>query len=1081
MTDPQSADPKGIIPAIVKVFLGSKFSLIFIIMALCLGAAALFVTPKEEEPQIVVPMADIYVNAPGASPREIEQLVSIPLERFLWQLDGVEYVYSISQKDMAVVTVRFFVGEDREDSLIKLQNRISMHIDQVTPIIENWVIKPIEIDDVPIVTISLFSDQLDDAQLHRTGQEALARLSRVENTSRTVLHGGRPREIRVELDPEKMTGYGISYVNVQQALQEADFSVNAGDFSRSDTRFPVTTTSFMYTAGDVKSLVVGIKDQIPVYLRDIAHIQDIPRESETYTAISFSNAYAKKQDQFVPGKRYPAVTLAVSKKKGANAVAVAKDIIAEFKRIHEQILPHGVYYQITRNYGETAAQKVWGLVTSLGFAIASVVILLAFALGWREALIVAVAVPISFSLALFVNYLFGYTINRVTLFALILSLGLVVDDPITNVENIQRHIKMGILEPFKATLAAVDEVLPPVIMSTLAIIVCFVPLFFITGMMGPYMAPMAVNVPLTVTFSTLSALTIVPWLTLKLLRSTAPELMDQNDPDTASSDRISKQSRLFRIYRSIVQPFLDSGPKRTVLFVLVFVLLLISCSLALFRLVPLKLLPFDNKNEFQIVIDMPEGTTLERTHAVVQDFENFLKTVPEITSMVSYTGDASPMDFNGMVRHYYLRKAANLADIRVNLTGKDVRDQQSHAIVLRLRNDLEAIARKNNAKVKLVEVPPGPPVLSTLVGELYADADVPYDQLIQAADHLKKIMEKEAFVVDIDDMAQTLHERIDFIIDKEKAALHGISTRQITTTLQGMIQGMTPAHLHLPRERNPLYIRVIMPRKHRSGIVALTSVPLRSKTGSMVPLAELVHVQILPNQQPIYHKNLDRVVYVLADTAGRAPAEAILDMQKKLEKDPLPSGIQVNWAGEGEWKITIRVFRDMGIAFAAALIGIYILLVIQSGSFFMPVLIMMAIPLTLLGIMPGFLVLNLVAASPVDGFSNPIFFTATSMIGMIALGGIVIRNALVLIEFIQASLKQGMELKEAILQSGAIRMRPILLTALTTAIGAFPITLDPVFSGLAWALIFGLAASTLFTLVLIPVAYYSVYHKSNAS
>ncbi|MGM0655933.1 MAG: efflux RND transporter permease subunit, partial [Thermodesulfobacteriota bacterium] len=433
MTDNQPADPKGIIPATVKGFLGSKFSLILIIVALCLGAAALLVTPKEEEPQIVVPMADIYVNAPGAGPREIEQLVSIPLERFLWQIDGVEYVYSISQKDMAVVTVRFFVGEDREDSLIKLQNRISMHIDQVTPIVEKWVIKPIEIDDVPIVTISLFSDQLDDAQLHRTGQEALSRLSRVKNTSRTVLHGGRPREIRVELDPEKMTGYGISYMNVQQALKEADFSVNAGDFSRNDIRFPVTTTSFMYTAGDVKSLVVGVKDHIPVYLRDIAHIWDIPGQADTYTAISFSNAYAKKQDRFVPGKRYPAVTLAVSKKKGANAVAVAKEIIDEFERIHEQILPHGVDYQITRNYGETAAEKVWGLVSSLGFAIVSVVILLAFALGWREALIVAVAVPISFSLALFVNYLFGYTINRVTLFALILSLGLVVDDPITNV------------------------------------------------------------------------------------------------------------------------------------------------------------------------------------------------------------------------------------------------------------------------------------------------------------------------------------------------------------------------------------------------------------------------------------------------------------------------------------------------------------------------------------------------------------------------------------------------------------------------------------------------------------------------
>ena len=1110
-------EERGFFSKIVEKFLDGKLSVMLIIISLCLGGAALMVTPKEEEPQIVVPMADVLISAPGASPEEIEQLVATPLERYLWQIDGVEYVYSMSKKDMALVTVRFFVGENREDSLIKLHNRISMNLDQATPIVKGWVIKPVEIDDVSIVNIALFSDTQSDYVLRRVGEEVLARLSQVKNISKTTIHGGREREVRVNLLPEKMKAFNISFMDVQQSLQGADASLTAGAFSRRDISYTVSTSAFLTNTDEIRALVVGGSDGRPVYLRDIARVEDTPEEADTYSRILFSDAYARELPGVDPQKKYASITLAVSKKKGTNAVKVAQNVIDAFHALEAELIPQGIHWEITRNYGATAQEKVGGLLSSLLFAVASVVVLLAFTLGWKEALIVAVAVPISFSLALFVNYLFGYTINRVTLFALILSLGLVVDDPITNVENIQRHIVNGVLDPFRATLKAVDEVLPPVIMSTLAIIACFLPLFFITGMMGPYMAPMAANVPLTVSFSTLCALTIVPWLSHSLLKSSSPyiqpldmpssgpeedkaskitahaqtaphtpvkeETQDKSEGNDEGLDQTQAQkkitgTRLFKIYRAVVEPFLNSGFKRFLLFSGVFVLLLISCALAVFRLVPLKLLPFDNKNEFQIVIDMPEGTTLEATDAVVQSFENYLRKVKEVTSIVSFTGESSPMDFNGMVRHYYLRKGSQFADIRVNLLPKDERDQQSHGILLRLRKDLESIAMENGASISLVEVPPGPPVLSTIVGEIYGTLDLPHGKLTESAAHLKNIMAQEPFVVDIDDMTESDHERIEFVIDKEKAAMHGIDTRTITSTLHGVLTGLVPAFVHLPRERQPLKIRVTVPRDMKSGITNLKGIPVKAANGKMITLAELVSVQKLPDQKTIYHKNLKRVVYVVAETAGRAPAEAVLDMQSRLKEDPMPQGTRVDWAGEGEWKITLRVFRDMGIAFAAALVGIYILLIIQSGSFVMPGLIMMAIPLTLLGIMPGFVLLNMFGTTPSGGFENPIFLTATSMIGMIALGGIVIRNSLVLIEFIQDAMAGGMDFKEAILQSGAIRMRPILLTALTTAIGAFPITLDPVFSGLAWALIFGLFASTLFTLLIIPVTYYSFYKAS---
>jgi multidrug efflux pump subunit AcrB len=1066
------AAPRGLLAAVVRRFLDSQLSLILIILALCMGIAAVWVTPREEEPQIVVPLADVFVQVPGADPAEVEKLVATPLERLLWQIDGVEYVYSISQHDMAVVTVRFYVGEDRENSLIKLHNKIAMNIDQVPPIVAGWVIKPVEIDDVPIVNITLHSDRYDDHALRRIGEEVLARLSEVKNISRTEIVGGRRREVRVEINPERMAGLNVSLLEVQRALHGADASVTAGRFARFNREFTVSSNCFFTSAAQVAELMIGVNQQRPVYLRDVAAVIDGPEEADHYSRIGYANNYYRRHGTEGAGRSYPAVTLAIAKKKGTNAVDVARSVLAKMDELERDIIPDGVHTQVTRNYGRTAQQKVNGLLSSLLFAIVTVVLLLAVALGWREALVVALAVPISFSLALFVNFLLGYTINRVTLFALILSLGLVVDDPITNVDNIQRHILAGWRRSRDATLFAVNEVLPPVIMSTLAIIVSFTPLFFITGLMGPYMAPMAANVPVTVTFSTLCAITIVPWFTHLLLKKAAP---------ASGTTAAGPPGWIRRSYRAVVTPFLTSRPKRYILLLLVVALILLPVLLAFYRLVPLKMLPFDNKNEFQIVVDMPEGTTLEATDGVVRALEDYLRTVAEVEHFIAYVGIASPIDFNGLVRHYYLRRGSHMADIRVNLAEKDRREQQSHAIVLRIRRDIERIGLAHGANLKLVEVPPGPPVLSTIVAEIYGSPHKSYGELIAASEQITQLMAAEPFVVDIDDTVSAPRERIDFFIDKEKAALHGVSTHELVRSLQIALGGAVPATVHAAGERQPLSVRMILPRARRSGAVALGRIPIKTSSGKMVPLAELAVVRRAPEQQPIYHKNLERVVYVTAEMAGRAPGEAVIDMMRRLGEQPPAEGIRVQWAGEGEWKITLRVFRDMGLAFAAALVGIYILLIVQTNSFFMPVLIMMAIPLTLIGAMPGFWLLNLITGNPVGGFDNPVFFTATGMIGMIALGGIVIRNSLVLIEFIQDALAEGMPFREAILQSGAIRMRPILLTAATTALGAWPITLDPVFSGLAWTLIFGLCASTLFTLVIIPVTYFAIYRKRHAA
>lgn len=1070
----------GVIGSIVRYFLTSQMSIILALASVILGVAAIMVTPREEEPQIVVPMADVLVQVPGASADEVEKLVTTPLERLLWQIDGVEYVYSTSYKDMTAVTVRFTVGEDREDSLIKLHNTILKNTDLAPGIVKGWVVKPVEIDDVPIVALTLhadhgFEDRYTDFDLRRMAEEMFHRLAEVEDVSRVSLHSGRSREIRVEIRPERLAGFNVAPLEVFRALQGADRSLSAGNFVGGDTVTPVVSQSFLLSADDAASLVVGVFDHKPVYLRDVADIFDGPEEPGSYSRIGFSDLYLTELNQKDAASSRPAVTLALSKKKGVNAVAVADAILDKVDQLKREVLPAGVAVTVTRNSGETAHGKVNELLSSLLFAIITVVALLAFALGWREALVVALAVPMSFSLALFVNYLFGYTINRVTLFALILSLGLVVDDPITNVDNIQRHIRMGLKNPLEATLDAVKEVLPPVILSTLAIIVSFAPLFFITGMMGPYMAPMAANVPLTVTFSTVAALTVVPWMAYHLLKNRT------SVQTTPSSSPPSVNPRLLAVYEKTITPFLRSARNRWLLLAGIGCGLVLCVGLVFLRLVPLKMLPFDNKNEFQLLLDMDEGTTLERTDRVVRDFETYLGTVPEVTTFVTYSGSPSPMDFNGMVRHYYWRDQPHFADIRVNLKDKDARDTQSHAIGLRLRNDLNAIALRHGATLKIVETPPGPPVIATLTTEVYGKPSLPYSSLIDGAKHVRALMGKEPGLVDLDDSSETDRMMINFVLDKEKAALHGITAADVVETLRLALSGCTPASVHLPRERQPLPVRMVLPVALRAGPDTLGELQLKTPAGAIVPLAELGVFRKVPVEQPIYHKNLRRVAYAFADTAGVPPGEAVLDLQARLKADPMPPGTETEWAGEGEWKITLDVFRDLGLANAAALLGIYILLIAQTGSFLLPLLIMSAIPLTLLGILPGFWLLNVIAGGTVGGFGDPVFFTATSMIGMIALGGIVIRNSLVLIEFIQGEVAAGKPLAQAIVQSGAVRMRPIVLTALTTALGAWPITLDPIFSGLAWALIFGLVASTLFTLVVVPSGYFALYGGKQAT
>ncbi len=1049
---------------ILQAFLKGNLSILLILISLAAGAAALLITPREEEPQIVVPLADVMVMMPGSSAEEVEHLVSSRLEKLLYQIDGVEYVYSMSRPGMSVVTVRFFVGEDREDSLIKVYNKIFQNVDKATPGIAGWVVKPIEIDDVPIVNVTLHGAGTGTHELYRVAEEVAQKLQSIPDSARITIHGGQKRVVHVYLDTERLAAYGLSPMEIAGALKISNAQAESGSFAQAGRAIVVEAGPFIENVDEVRNLMVGVYQNRPVYLRDVADIQDGSDELNTYSRLGAGPA-AQMASGMAPGQVDPAVTVAVAKKKGSNAVRVAQQVGAMLDELRGSVIPDGIQATVTRDYGHTANEKVNDLVMNLAMGILTVVGLIALTMSWREGVIVGLAIPITYSLTLLFNYLLGYTINRVTLFALILALGLLVDNPIVGVENISRFLSMKKFPRLQAVALAMEEVMPPILLATLSIIVSFIPMFFITGMMGPYMAPMALNVPLTMLSSLLVALAITPWVSSKLLKEAPPENAAYDVTATGT----------YRIYRRLMDPFVSSRGRSSLLMFVVAGLFGFSVFLAASGRVPLKMLPFDNKNEMQIVVDLPAGSTLEATDAVVREVEQYLQTVPEVVNFVSTVGEGSPMDFNGLVRHYYLRMGPNMADVRVNLLPRQQREMGSHAIALRIRQDIEAIAQKTGARLKIVEVPPGPPVLSTVVAEIYGRPDLPYSDLIAASEALQARMAEEEGVVDIDDSAEAHQQKLFFRVDREKAGLNGISSEDIVNTLRIALSGMPAGTVHAPREQNELPIVLRLPREKRSDPERLKTIRIKGRMGNSVQLGELGAFEEDVVEPTIMHKNMERVVYVTAEMAGRGPAYAVLNLQAHLEKNPLPEGLRAVWTGEGEWKITVDVFRDLGIAFSAALLAIYVLLVYETGSYLLPIVIMLSIPLTMIGIMPGFWLLNAVGGQTVGGFADSVFFTATAMIGMIALGGIVQRNAIILIDFIRSEVARGKALKDAIIEAGAVRFRPIFLTAGTTLLGAWPITFDPIFSGLAWSIIFGLFVSTAFTLVVVPVAYGLIY------
>ncbi|HET6369924.1 MAG TPA: efflux RND transporter permease subunit [Nitrospiria bacterium] len=915
----------GFTSKVVSLFLTSHLSLLFIIGAFLAGALALVDIPREEEPQIVVPMADVFVSFPGASAVETERLVATPLESLLWEIDGVEHVYSVSRPGEAMVTVRFFVGEDRERSIVKLYNKIMSHQDEIPPGVSGWVVKPVEIDDVPIVTLTLYGSGQDGFGLRRVAEELLDRLRRVPDTGKAFIAGGYRRQVRVLIDPQRLSAHHLDFLAVDRSLRATNVNGQSGEMTAGNRTSLVETGPFFRSAGEVADAVIGAEGGRPVYLRDVAEVRDGPEETQSYTRIGFGPASEQKASSLSERQaESQAVTLAIAKRKGSNAVRVADSVLLEVDRLKGSVIPDGVNVYVSRNYGETANEKVNELVRHLFIAIVTIVILVAIALGWREALIIAVAVPMTLALTILGDWLLGYTINRVTLFALILSLGLLADDPIVDVENIHRRLSLKNLPPYKAVLAAVEEIRPPTVLATLTVIMSFLAMLKITGMMGPYMQPMPFNVTLAMLASLVIAFTVTPWAAYRLLRHerAEPEIVDES----------GKRGEPPSLYRRVMTPLLLDRKKAYLVLAGVGVAFVASVLLAALGLVPMKMLPFDNKNELQLIVDMPEGTPLEQTDAVSRELEGLLARVPEVEAWQTYVGVASPFDFNGFVRHYYLRRGSNEADLRINLAPKGRRAQQSHAIGLRIRPEVDRIARRFGANVKIVEVPPGPPVMSTLVAEVYAPPGGTFEEHRDTARAVRAGFEKEAGVVDVDDTLEADQAKVNVFVDREKAALHGLTVEEIEKVVRTALAGEEVGTLHKERERFPLPIVLRLPRAERSHPDDLKRLYLKGEKGEMVPLSELVRVSVGSEGQSRWHKDLKPVIFVTGETAGRSPVDAILSLQRHFSSNPLPAGYSIFWRGEGEWEITVNVFRDLGIAFGIALLGIYLLLVAQTGS-----------------------------------------------------------------------------------------------------------------------------------------------------
>jgi multidrug efflux pump subunit AcrB len=1059
-----SARRLGAAGRIAHYFINSKLTPLIMVFSILLGAFAVLETPREEEPQIIVPMMDVFVEMPGATAKEVEQRITTPMERLIWEIPGVEYVYSTTRPGLSMVIVRFKVGENEEASIVKLYNKLYSHFDLIPPGASKPLIKPRSIDDVPILALTFWSNRYDSFTLRRVASEVEQKVQSVDDVSQTQVIGGERREIRVLLDPAKMAAYGVAPAMAMGTVERANQRLQVGEFAAANQEYNVETGDFLRNADDVGRVVVGVSAGRPVYLRDVAEIRDGPEEPANY--VLFGYGAGAKAKSASPIGESPAVTLTVAKRKGKNAVVVADRVLEKVARLKGTLIPAGVEMTVTRNYGETAQEKSNELLEHLLLATLSVALLIALALGWRSSIVVLAAVPVTLALTLFIYFIYGYTLNRVTLFALIFSIGILVDDAIVVVENITRHFHLPENKgrPIAdVAVEAVDEVGNPTTLATWTVIAAILPMAFVGGLMGPYMRPIPLGASLAMLFSLFIAFVISPWAALRMLSRSRPGHAEGEE---------GQEGWTTRLYRRVMMPLLVKPRKRRMFLVSVVLLLLLVFTLPLLKIVRVKMLPFDNKSEFQVIVDMPQGTTLEQTAQVAREVARRAAEEPEVINYQVYAGTSAPYNFNGLVRHYFLRQSANEADIQVNLLPKGNRSAQSHDIAKRVRDAIVPIGEKYGAKLKVAEIPPGPPVYQTLVAEVYGPE---YSQQIEIARQIRDQFKKTPGVVDVDWTVEDPQPQFRFVVDKEKAALTGVSADQIAQTLRMALSGAVVGLAHLPNEREDVDIVLELPRAERSSATDLGEIRVASASGTLVPLSALTHVERDTIEKSIYHKNLKRVVYVTGDAAGReeSPVYAILSLSKSLDKIHGPGGYsieryathlpfltdRVSMKWDGEWQITYEVFRDLGFAFAVVLVLIFVIVVAWFRSFRIPLVIMAPIPLTLVGILPAHALMGA-------------FFTATSIIGFIAGAGIIVRNSIILVDFIELRRQQGMPLEEAVVDAGAVRFRPMLLTAAAVVVGAFVILFDPIFQGLAISLMAGEVASTLLSRMAVPVLYY---------
>jgi multidrug efflux pump subunit AcrB len=1060
----------GISGSIAKRFLVTEITPLLALVGLLLGIFAVLVTPREEEPQINVTFANVFIPFPGATAEEIENLVATPAEQVLSEIDGVKHVYSVSRPGMAVLTVQYLVGENREDAIVRLFSKVYANQDWLPQGlgVGQPIIKPKGIDDVPIVTATLWSEN-PEVGAYELGQVAHAiesELKRVPGTRDIYTVGNPDRVVHVVLDPQALAGYGIDLSDLRNALQAGNHIRDNITVTADNRELLVQAGTFLTSAEEIESLVIGVHDGKAVYLRDVAKVQHQPDIPQQYVWMGVGPQGEAKD--LPAGGKLPAVTIAVAKKAGTNAVDISKAVIDRFQQLEGVFIPEGVHATITRNYGETAEAKANKLITKLAFATLSVVVLVLLTIGWREAFIVGAAVVVTLAITLFASWAWGFTLNRVSLFALIFSIGILVDDAIVVVENIHRHLQMGSKHLLEAIPKAVDEVGGPTILATFTVIAALLPMAFVTGLMGPYMSPIPINASTGMLISLVVAFVFTPWLTNRILASQAEQIANHAHNE-------HQDSALNRFFSRIMTPFL-LGPRgnrnRWLLLGAIMLLIAASLSLVVSKAVVMKMLPFDNKSEFQVVLDMPEGTSLEQTTRVLDELGDYLGTVPEVTDYQVYAGTASPIGFNGLVRQYYLREGANLGDIQVNLVDKHDRDRKSHEIALSVRKPLQTIAQEYMGNVKVVEVPPGPPVMSPLVAEVYG---LDYEGQTEAAWEIRSVFENTPDIVDVDDSVEYPSAKFVIRVDRAKAARLGVAQNLVAEALSTVLGGEDASFLHGENLKYAVPIRIEYSEADKADLDQVLSLKVRAMSGDLVPLSEIVQVIPRVREYSIYHKDLLPVVYVTGDMAGStdSPLYGMFDISGQISNGKIeqwflqqpenPYAYSVKW--DGEWQITYETFRDMGIAYSVGLLMIYLLVVAQFRSYLVPLVIMAPIPLTVIGIMPGHALLHWLTGATQ--------FTATSMIGMIALAGIIVRNSILLVDFVNQQVREGMALEKAVVNSASVRAKPIALTAVAAMAGGFFILDDPIFSGLAVSLIFGLFVSTVLTLVVIPVVYYA--------